>query len=294
MLPGHNRYAYSSIESRPFFRWPNGAGLAIYFGLGVEHYAFGEGMTEDIVPGIPKPDVLNTSWREYGNRVGAWRILELFGAFEMPLTILMNSEVYTHCPQLVAAFRESGHEFAAHGRSNSDLPSDLDDASETKYIREVTAQFTAEEKKPPLGWASPWIAETTVTPDLLQEAGYKYILDWCMDDQPVWLRTRNGRILAIPCTQEINDSSAVVGRFVGAGEFADMITDQVDEMLDAAERQALVLSVVIHTNIIGQPFRLRQLRRALSHIQSRRDDLWFARAGDIADFIYQNPDYAPE
>lgn len=292
MLPTHGRYTYASINDRPFYRWPNGAGLALYFGLGMEHYAFAEGATENIVPGIPNPDVLNTSWREYGNRVGAWRILDLFHAHELPLTVLLNTEVYDHCPGLVEAFHKKGHEIVAHGRTNSDSQAGFDESTEVAYIRGVTERISSETKQAPAGWASPWIAETRVTPDLLQEAGYTYLLDWCMDDQPVWLRTRAGRILSIPCSQEINDSSAVIGRYVGAGEFADMVIDQLDELLVSAEKQALVMSVIIHTNIVGQPFRLRRLRHALDHILEHKTQLWLARAGDIATEIYRHPENA--
>lgn len=294
VLPTHGRYSYRSIEDRPFFRWPNGAGLALYFGLGIEHYAFAEGKTEDIVPGIPKPDVLNTSWREYGTRVGAWRILELFRSYQFPLTVLLNSEVFDHCPGLVSAYCRDRHEIAAHGRSNSDSQAGLDEAAEARYARDVRERITRETGRAPAGWASPWIAETLLTPDVLAEAGFTYLLDWCMDDQPVWLRTRNGRILSIPCSQEINDSAAIVGRFAGAREFADMVIDQLDEMLAAAEKQALVMSVIIHGNIIGQPFRLRQFRRALDHVKSRSSRLWLARAGDIAAEIHRQPHTAVE
>jgi allantoinase len=292
MLPTHGRYNYTSINERPFYRWPNGAGLALYFGLGMEHYAFAEGATENIVPGIPSPDVLNTSWREYGNRVGAWRILDLFKSYELPLTVLLNTEVYDHCPGLAEAFHKAGHEIAAHGRTNSDSQAGFDETTELAYIRAVAERISSVTNRAPAGWASPWIAETRLTPDLLQEAGYSYLLDWCMDDQPVWLRTRRGRILSIPCSQEINDSSSVIGRYVGADEFAGMIIDQLEELLVSAENQALVMSVIIHTNIIGQPFRLRQLRRALDHITGLRSQLWLARAGDIAAELYRHPENA--
>lgn len=289
MLPTHDRYSYRSIDDRAFFRWPNGAGLALYFGLGMEHYAFGDGMTENIVPGIPKPDVLNASWREYGTRVGAWRILDLFRLYHFPITVLLNSEILDHCPGLVQAYERDGHEIAAHGRTNSDSQAGYDEATEAQYVRDVRERIGRETRQAPSGWGSPWIAETPLTPDLLQEAGYTYIFDWCMDDQPVWLRTRNGRILSIPCSQEINDSSAIIGRFVGASEFADMIIDHLDEMLIVAEKQALVMSVIIHSNIIGQPFRLRQFRRALDHIKKRASEIWITRAGEVAEEMYRNP-----
>jgi allantoinase len=283
MLRSHGRYDYSPIVKRPAGTWPNGRGLAVYVALNLEHYAWGEGLVEDLVPGIPKPDVLNNSWREYGNRVGAWRLLELMRSLSLPITLLVNSELYEACPALIAAFREAGAEIASHGRTNSEHQADLVEADERALIDGVTRTIARHEGQPPAGWLSPWIAETERTPDLLQEAGYRYLLDWCMDDQPLWMRTRNnGRIVALPYPQELNDSAAIIGRHVGAQEFADMVIDQLDEMLDQAKAQPLVMGIALHAMIAGQPFRLRALRRALQHIASRREQLWLATAGAIA------------
>jgi peptidoglycan/xylan/chitin deacetylase (PgdA/CDA1 family) len=286
MLPTHGRYDYSALPHRPDFAWPGGKRLAVYFALGLEHYAFGEGMAENLVPGMPQPDVLNASWREYGNRVGAWRVLDAFAEARLPLSILLNTAVYDAAPALLDACRAAGHEVIAHGRSNSDTMAGMEEAEEKSYIAGVTARIAQMEGKPPGGWASPWIAETRQTPDLLQEAGYRYLLDWCMDDQPVWMRTRAGRILSVPYSQELNDSSAIIGRQVGARDFADMIVDQFDEMLAAPDGKPVVMSVILHAFIIGQPFRLRALRRAIEHIQNHAADVWFTQPGAIADHFH--------
>ena len=136
MLKGHNRYAYSPMVRRPTFRWPNGSRVAFYIALNVEQYSFGDGLVEDLVPGMSKPDVLNTSWREYGTRVGAWRLLDLFKSLGFPATILLNSEVCDHCPDLVAAMVKAGHEIAAHGRTNSESQAGLSEEEERKLIAE--------------------------------------------------------------------------------------------------------------------------------------------------------------
>ena len=282
MLPTHGRYPYSSIVGRPEFRWPGGTKLAVYFALGLEQYAFGRGMTENLVPGMSEPDVLNTSWREYGNRVGAWRVLDCFSQAGIPLGILLNSAVCDSAPELVAACRAAGCEMIAHGHSNSDTLAGMDEAEEAAYLRSVALQMQLATGKAPEGWASPWMAETALTPDLLHESGYKYLLDWCMDDQPVWMRTRTGRILSVPYSQELNDSSAIIGRQVGAVDFADMIVDQFDEMRQTTGDQPLVMSVILHAFIIGQPFRLRALRRAVEHILEARESVWITQPGEIA------------
>ncbi|MCB8875609.1 polysaccharide deacetylase family protein [Acidisoma silvae] len=282
-LPSHNRYDYAPITRRPDYDWPNGTRLAVYIGLNLEHFAFGEGLGAELAPGGPQPDVLNYAWRDYGNRVGVWRLLDLFDALSLPSTVLLNSSIYDYCPEIVAPFRARGDEIAGHGRSNAERQSVLGEAEEKRLIAETTVAIRHHEGKPPAGWLSPWIAESTVTPDLLAEAGYGYTLNWCHDDQPGWMQTRGGgKLLSVPYPQELNDIPAIVARKIEAATFADMIIDQFDEMRDQAVAQPLVMGIALHPYIVGQPFRLRQLRRALAHITAARDDIYLCRAGDIA------------
>ena len=281
-LASHGRFGYSAIGTRVPFRWPGECKLAVYFALGVEQYALGEGMTENLVGPNPHPDVLNDSWREYGNRVGAFRILDLFARQQVPLSLLLNSAVCSHAPALVAQGCAQGCELVAHGHSNSDILSGMTEDAEAAYLRSVAAEIAQHTGQRPRGWSSPWLAETPLTPDLLKESGYDYVLDWCMDDQPVWLATRAGGLLSVPYTQEINDSSAIVGRRADAQDFADMIIDQFDELHATDDDQPLVMCVVIHSYITGQPFRLRAFRRALEHVAAHRETVWLTQPGAIA------------
>lgn len=282
-LPHHGRFAYRAITDRPDWRWPGGAGLAVYIGLNLEHFAFGEGLGAELAPGGPQPDVLNYAWRDYGNRVGIWRMIELFDQLKLPCTALVNATIYDHCPEVVVALRTRGDEIAGHGRTNSERQGTLPEAEERRLIAETTAVITEAEGKPPVGWLGPWISQSAATPDLLQEAGYDYLLDWCMDDQPVWMATRSGgRILSVPYPQELNDIPAIVARRTGAEDFADMIIAQFDEMREQARRQPLVMGIALHPYIVGQPFRLRALRRALAHVAAPREDVWLTTAGAIA------------
>ena len=187
-----------------------------------------------------------------------------------------------HAPELMAAHRARGDEIAGHGRTNAEAQGALDEAAERALIGEATAALARSEGRAPEGWLSPWISESRATPDLLAEAGYRYTLNWCMDDQPVWLATRAGPLLAVPYPQELNDVPAIMVRRAGAAEFADMIVDAFDEMLEQSERQPLVMGIALHPYIVGQPFRLRRLRAALAHIARPRDAVWIARAGDVA------------
>jgi hypothetical protein len=169
-----------------------------------------------------------------------------------------------------------------HGRTNSEHQNDFDEAGERRLIAEVTEAIRRHEGKPPAGWLSPGVNPSKATPELLQEAGYQYVLDWPMDDQPVWMRTRSGRILSVPYPHEVNDIPMVVLHHGTAGEFADMIIDNFDEMLQQSKEQSLVYGVSIHAFIVGQPFRLRHFRRAMEHVRAAADEVWFATTGQIA------------
>jgi len=284
MVKSHGRYDYRAITDRPDYAWPNGKRLAVYIGLNLEHFAFGEGLGAELAPGGPHPDVLNHAWRDYGNRVGAWRMRDMFDALGMPVSVLANSAMYGYAPDLMAAFRVRGDEVVGHGRTNSERQSVLSRSNEAALIGEATAVLREAEGVAPKGWLSPWIAEGVDTPDLLAEAGYGYTLNWCMDDQPVWLRTSAGRLLAIPYPQEVNDIPSIAVRKDGAGAFADMIIDNFDEMLEQSAHQPLVMGIALHPYLVGQPYRLRQLRRALTHIAAHRDDIWLTRSGAIFEY----------
>jgi allantoinase len=283
-LRSHGRYNYSPITARPDYRWPNGTRLAAYIALNLEHFSFGEGLGAQLVPsGGLEPDVLNYAWRDYGNRVGVWRMLAEFERLGLPVAVLVNSEIYTYCPEVMEAFRKRGDEVVGHGRTNSERQSNMKRNEEAQLIQEVTATIAGHEGARPKGWLGPWISESMDTLELLKAEHYEYVLDWCHDDQPTWLETRGGPLLSVPYPQEINDIPAIAVARVPPSEFACMIIDQLDEMLEQSAGQPLVAGIALHPYLVGQPFRLRHLRRALEHLSGLRDRLWLSRPGAIAD-----------
>jgi peptidoglycan/xylan/chitin deacetylase (PgdA/CDA1 family) len=181
---------------------------------------------------------------------------------------------------------------AGHGRTNSERQSVLPEDAERALIAEATEAMTRHEGKPPRGWLSPWIAESHATPDLLAEAGYRYTLNWCADDAPVWMRTRAGRLLAVPYPQEVNDIPAIAARKDGAEQFAAMILDDFEERLRQTARDGLpqVMGIALHPYIIGQPYRMRALRRALAAIARERGRVWITTAGAVFDHVAGLPD----
>ena len=281
MAKTHDRYPYSPINSRATYDWPGGRKLAVYIGLNLEWFSFGEGLGAELAPGGPPPDVLNYSWRDYGNRVGVFRLAELFARLNLPVTLLVNAEMYWHAPQAVEAFH--GAEIVGHGRSKSERQGELSESEERRLIDETTAAIEQHSAQRPRGWLGPWISQSHATPDLLHEAGYTYLLDWCHDDQPVWMKTRSGRILSIPYPQELNDIPQIVARKREGEEFARMIVDAFDVMHAECRTRPVVMGIALHPYIVGWPHRFKHLAIALEHIVKRADDkVWFTTAGAIA------------
>jgi hypothetical protein len=285
MLASHGRYPYSPITARTPYDWPNGTRLAVYVAINVEVFPFATGLGPELNPRQPEPDVPNFTWRDWGNRVGIWRLLEALDAYRVPSAALLNSEVYDHCPQIPAAFRARGDEIVAHGRTNAERQADMSEAEEAAMIREVTARIAREEGAPPRGWLGPWVNETRVTPDLLAEAGYTYVMDWAHDDQPTWLATRGGgRLLAVPYARPTNDLPMMHGARHAPAAWVDALIDQFDEMLEQAARQPIVCNLSLHPYLIGHAFRLRQFKRLLAHLDAHRSRIWLTRPCELAAF----------
>ncbi len=282
-LAHHNRYDYSPLPERPDFDWPEGKRLAFYLALNVEDFAFGGTMGHTPTSLGPPPDPRNFAWRDYGLRVGIWRIFDLADALGLPLCHLINSTVAERYPQIVARIQARGDEIVGHGRTNSERQADVPPEEERALIHEATEVLQSVFGRRPYGWMGPWISESAVTPDLLKEEGYTYILDWPADDQPFWMRTRSGPILGMPYPIELNDSPAMLSRMQPATDFTQMIIDQFEMMLECSAQAPLIFAISLHTFVVGQPFRLAQLRKALRHIteHKQRDRIWFTRPGDI-------------
>jgi len=289
VLRNHGRYDYSNITKRPDYSWPGGKRLAVYMAFNIEAFGFGDGKGSAIAPPDQALSHSVYSWRDYGNRVGVWRLFDMMDELGIPIEAQMNTAIYDECPDIAERLRARGDEVVGHGITNSDEQGHLPEAAERALIQDATAAITKHEGAPPVGWMSPWLSNSDVTMDLLQEAGYRYVMDWTMDDQPVWLKTRQGRILSMPYPVEVNDNRALVWLRYSSEEFADMIVDQFDEMLEQSEGQPLVCPISIHPFSIGRPYRMRQFRRALKHILGHRDRIWLTRPRDICAHIESLP-----
>lgn len=295
MLASHGRFPYVPVTRRPDFAWPGGARLAVYVAVCIEHFSYNAGgLGLSYSPGLPHPNTYNWAWREYGNRVGGFRLVEELSGFGIRPTALVNSECYEHCPDLIDAYRAAQSEFVAHGRTNSEHPNDLTPDEERAMVGGVYDVIAGAEDRPPAGWMSPGANPSERTEDLLAAQGFAYTMDWPMDDQPAWMATAGGPLLSMPYPHEVNDVPAIAMHHLSADGFARMTIDNVDEMLDQSERgPALVCGITLHTFIAGQPFRVRRLREALAHVAGLGERVWLTTAGDIAHHYATHVEPAP-
>ena len=289
LLPKHGRYEFSPISGRKDYSWPGGRRLAFCLTTNITVFGFGKGRGPDNAKlGEPQTQ-RNFAWREYGSRIGIWRLFDLADELGIPLAHNTTSLLYESAPQIFTRIRARGDEIIAHGRTTSETMHDFRwESDEAHVIREVTETFRRHEGRAPRGWLGQGAYENAWTPNLLKEAGYTYLTDWPHDDQPLWMKTRAGPLLSVPYPVELNDSPAVLHRQHTGREFCDMLVDQFEEMAERSAEHPLVCNISIHPYVFGQPFRLRPLRKALAHCFSGKftDRVWKARPGEIADYCH--------
>jgi allantoinase len=280
----HNRFAYSPISHRPKAELPNGARVAVWITPNVEHYHYDKpAMSLTQMTASLKPDVLNYAWRDYGVRVGIWRIMDILQRQGFVATTAVNAEVCEHYPEIVEAGNSLGWEWMAHGPNNSMLFTGMPEDVERPIIAGTLDVLAKCLGKRPRGWLSPALTETDVTLDLLAEAGIEYVADWCNDEQPYTMKTRQGSIVALPYTLEVGDIPVFLFNGGSGQDFENMIVDQFDQMYEEGATIPRFLSIALHPFLVGHPFRARHLERALAHIR-RRQDVWITTGSEILDW----------
>jgi len=267
----HGRYDYSPITDREPLQFPNGARIAVWVVPNIEHFRFGQPSTS-IAPFTANlvPDVLNYAWRDYGVRVGVWRMIDVLERHGIRATVALNSE------------------HMGHGRTNSEWLNEQSESDERTLIREVLQTIEQATDERPKGWLSPSLTESLNTPDLLAEEGVEYLADWANDEQPYFFNVRRNALLSIPYSIEINDITVFLGEHGNAEDFYSRIVDQFDVLYEDGKTSGRVMSISLHPFLIGHGFRSKYLDRALTHIRSR-EDVWFATGGEISAW-YQGKD----
>jgi allantoinase len=283
MLP-QERISYSPISTRPKMILPGGARMVVWVIVNVEEWDIREPMPRTVLTppagGSPMPDIPNWAWHEYGNRVGFWRMLEVFDQFSIPAVLAINGSCLRSYPEIAEAAQARNWEFLGHGFIQKNMQKV---ENEREAIRLTTEAITSYTGKRPRGWLGPGLTETWETPDLLQEAGYDYVCDWVLDDQPVQLKTRGGSIINVPYTQECNDVAMMLIQHHKASEYYDRAMDQFDQLYQDARDSARVMALVVHPYIMGAPHRLKWFRKIFERMSARKDVLFWT-GGQIVDW----------
>jgi peptidoglycan/xylan/chitin deacetylase (PgdA/CDA1 family) len=280
----NDRYRFWPSTERPPLKWPNGAAVAVWVVPNIEHFPFDQpqsGGGSRIFP-----DVRNYIMRDYGNRMGVWRLMEVLDKYDIRGTVALNSDICIHEPQVVAAGVERNWEWMGHGKTNAQRMNDLDEAAERALIQEVLGTIEKSTGARPRGWLSPGLMETIRTPDLLAEAGIDYVADWGVDEQPIPMRVKSGRMLAMPYGHVADLNSFAINGWPPE-PFYRMICDQFDGLYREGQQSGQVLAIALHPYIIGVPFRLTWLDKALEYI-TKHEDVWLATGGEIANWYYSH------
>lgn len=273
-------FEYSAIVDRPPLRWPDDARVAFYVGLNIEHYRVDRPSTSIFAGTAGQvPDPLNYGWRDYGPRVGFWRILESLDRHGIRASALLNSDVVDRYPRIIEAGRQRNWTWLAHGRNNSVLQAEIPAADERAYLEEVLATIERGTGKRPRGWMGPALSESFRTPELLRELGVDYVLDWTNDDQPYPLRVPG--LFSVPYSVELNDNTLFLGTGLTGPDFVRIVRDQLDRLWAESEAGGRVLALALHPFVTGQAFRARYLDEALAHIVEH-PGVWVTTSDEIA------------
>ncbi len=261
-------FPYRAIVDHPPVKWPNDAKIAVWVIPNVEHFH-----TE--LPG-PLPDIRNHSRRDYGNRVGLWRIIEVMEKHGVKGTVALNGEIGVHYPRIMSELVKLDWELMGHGATNSTLLTQLDRAKEEETIKFVKGVIEQHGRKMH-GWLGPGLSETWDTLDLLKAAGCSYVADWVNDDLPYKM---NNGLYSIPYSIELNDMPLYNTPSISNEEFLKRILETFDVLYDEGEKGGRVMGLALHPFLIGAPGRIRILDRALGHMAAHRG-VWFARGHEI-------------
>ncbi|WP_328407562.1 polysaccharide deacetylase family protein [Nocardia sp. NBC_00403] len=273
-------FDYSPIVDRAPMHWPGDARVAFYVGLNVEHYQVDRPSTS-IFAGTAglAPDPLNYGWRDYGPRVGFWRMLETLDRHGIRASVLLNSDVAEHNPQIIAAGLARDWAWLAHGKNNSIFQADMSVDEERAYLTEVVQTIEKATGRRPQGWMGPALTQTFRTPELLTELGLSYALDWTNDDQPY--QTKVPGLLNVPYSVELNDINLFVSKSTTGPEFVQIVTDQLDQLYADSATSGRVMALALHPFVIGQAFRSKYLDQALEYVVNH-PGVWLTTSDEIA------------
>lgn len=286
------RFNYEPIAGRRRLEMPNGARVAVWVGINVEYHDFNKPAPS--IPGVarPIPSPRDYGWVNYGLRVGVFRIMDILDRYGMRGSVLLNSDVCDHFPEVIQAGNEHGWVWLAHGK-NQQSQTEFEYHAEVKYLREHIEAVEKGTGQRPNGWLGPGLSESWNTPDILAELGLTYVCDWTADDQPFPLRVKTGKMINVPYPIDgLNDRRLVDRAFTGA-DYRALILEQFETLYRDGESNPRVMGIAIHPYITGQPFRASGFDAALEHIAAQ-PDVWLTTSDEIAAWYYDHYYETPE
>ncbi len=279
-----NRYEDTFISERRPFAWPGNKTLAVWIAPNVEvwHYDSAAGTGVSPNPANRVPDVINYAWREYGMRVGLWRLADVLDAAGVKATVALNSKVCETFPKAMDEMKKRGWEFMGHGTTNSESLAGLNPEKEREVIQNVLKTIEQSTGRRPQGWLGTGLTETYNTLDILAEEGVTYCGDWNNDDQPYPMKVKKGKLISIPYCMEINDIPLYMRKGYTGEQYLRSVLDQFEQLYADSEKQPRVMGIPLHPMISGQPLRIKYLQRAIAEIKSH-ERVWFATGSEIID-----------
>lgn len=275
-------FAYSPIIDREPLRWPGNARVALWVIPNIEFFSLDEAVPPQAGGGGKVPDVPVWSARDYGNRVGVFRLMRVLDRHGIRGSVALNSDLCHRHPRILEEAAARGWELMGHNESNTRRLNAVPPEEEAGIIHRSLDVIEAATGQRPKGWLGSGLQETWNTLELLERAGVEYVLDWTNDDQPYWMDLPNGRsLISLPYSQEINDKPAFEKHNRTADEFADMICRQFDVLWEEGAESGRVMAIALHPYIVGVPHRIAALDRALEYVCSH-DGVWRATGHEIA------------
>ena len=272
----HDRYAWSILPRREKVAWPGGARVALWIVAALEWFPLDMKGQPFKPPGALQtayPDLRHYTLRDYGNRVGIWRVIKALERHRIRASAALNAAVAVRYPSLVQALVAGNWEILGHGL-------DMDHLHYEGMVDELQLIQKSLALLPKVrGWLSPARSESSRTLDLLAEAGIEYVCDWANDDMPY--RIQN--LCSMPHSADIDDYQILVNNHHDEDAFRDQLIDQFDLLYDESATQGgRIMAISLHPWVIGQPYRIGALEAALAHIM-RHPGVWPATGAEILD-----------
>lgn len=281
----HDLYRYAPLHSRPPMQWPDGRSVAVWLCVSVEWFPITPADKPFRAPGHMQtayPDYRHYTARDYGNRVGVYRLLDAFAKAEVTASFAVNAAIAERYPTLTQDIADAGHEIIAHSTDmNGTIASGLPREDEAALIACSLDRLAETTGTRPRGWLSIARSQSFATPDLLKEAGVEYCCDWANDELP-W--TFNNGLINLPLNHELSDRQILNVQQQTIDSYAEQILDAHDWLSGEAAQSGGGRMLPLHLTpyITGLPYRMDTFERLLADLAAR-SNTWFARGADIID-----------